>query len=196
MKIYISGKITGLPFPEVEEKFYDAKDLLESLDFEVINPLENGLTQSHSWNEHMVRDIEMLLDCDAIFMLDNWQTSKGADIEYHIACKTGKDVWFESSFVRNQTIVMQIQKAIHEVTGMRFREYTTRSRKRDAFFCRMIFVHHCRKHKMRLIDIAKYVHRDHSSMLHLLNKYKDEVKFNPNFRMMAEQVENILNESK
>lgn len=69
----------------------------------------------------------------------------------------------------------------------------TKSRKREGVFARMIFVYHCRKRKMKLIHIAKYVHRDHSSMLHLLKKYEDDFKYNPQFRELATRVNNILN---
>lgn len=195
MRIYISGKITGLNYADVLKKFNDAQDLLESLGFEVINPLNNGLSQSHSWRQHIVRDIEMLLPCEAIYMLDNWIDSIGAGIEYDIALRTGKDVWFETNVVRNQKNVLKIQNAIHEVTGMKFNEYTTKSRKRDEFFARMLFVYHCRQHKMKLTSIAKYVHRDHTSMLHLLKKYDDETRYNPNFRVLAQRVDSILNKT-
>lgn len=46
---------------------------------------------------------------------------------------------------------------------------------------------------MKLIQIAKYVHRDHSSMLHLLKKYEDDFKYNSQFRELATRVNNILN---
>lgn len=192
MKIYISGKVSGLPFDAVRRTFQDAQDLLEALGFEVVNPLKNGLNHSHPWMQHIVRDIELLLPCDAIFMLGNWVESVGAGIEYDIAVRTNKDVWFESNIVRTHSNILKIQNAIHEVTGMKFSEYTTKSRQRDGFFARMLFVYHCRRCKMKLTNIAKYVHRDHTSMLHLLKKYDDEVKYNPYFRVLAQRVDNIL----
>ena len=193
MKIYISGKITGLPFPEVVAKFQSAEELLDELDLVPVNPLKNGLTKNHAWVEHMVRDIEMLLACDAIYMLDNWVDSKGARIEKNIADEVGMDIWFESNIIHVQDIVKRVQDAIHEVTGLKFKEYTTKSRHRDAFFARMIFVYHCRRHKMKLTDIAQYVHRDHTAMLHYLKKYNDEVKYNPHFRNLATNVDDRLN---
>ena len=42
MRIYISGKISGLPYKEAEQRFEDAEALLTELGFEVINPLKNG----------------------------------------------------------------------------------------------------------------------------------------------------------
>ena len=195
MRIYISGKISGLPYDEVQERFSGAEDLLTELGFEVANHLKNGLDKDTSWNEHLCKDIEMLLSCDAIYMMDNWVDSTGASIEYDIAIRMGKDIWFESNVVRNNLFVLQIQNAIHEVTGLKFNEYITKSRKRDGFFARMIFVYHCRMHKMKLTKIAEYVHRDHSTMLHLLKKYQDDFKYNPQFREIATRVNNILNKT-
>lgn len=194
MKIYISGKISGLQFSEVKEKFYDAQALLEEIGFEVVNPLDSGLGSEASWRQHMVRDIEMLLECDAIYMMDNWIDSRGASIEYDVANRMGMDVWFETNVIRENKNVLRIQNAIHEVTGMKLGDYSTKSRKRDGFFARMIFVHHCRRMKLTLTKIAKFVHRDHSSMLHLLKKYQDEVAYNPQFREMAQRVDEILND--
>lgn len=195
MKIYISGKVSGLPYADVQQTFQDAQDLLEDLGFEVVNPLKNGLNHTHTWRQHIVRDVELLLPCDAIYMMESWVDSVGAGIEYDVAMRTNKDIWFESNIVRNQSNVSRIQNAIHEVMGMKFNEYTTKSRQRDGFFARMLFVYHCRQCKMKLTNIAKYVHRDHTSMLHLLKKYDDEVKYNPNFRVLAQRVDNILNKT-
>lgn len=193
MRIYISGKISGLSLQETQERFADAQALLVEIGFEAVNPMAKGLPDDLPWEQHMVKDIELLLSCDAIYMMDNWTESKGAQIEYDIANRLGKDVWFESNVRRENKEVMRIQNAIHEVTGMRFGEYITKSRKRDGFFARMIFVYHCRMHKMKLTKIAEYVHRDHSTMLHLLKKYQDDFKYSPQFREMAIRVNNILN---
>ena len=195
MKIYLSGKISGLPFPYVQQRFNNAEALLTELGFEVVNPLNNGLDQEKTWNEHLCKDIEMLLPCDAIYMMDNWVDSTGASIEYDIAMRTGKDVWFESNVITNHLVVMKIQNAIHEVMGLKFGDYITKSKKRDGFFARMIFVYHCRQNKMRLTKIAEYVKRDHSTMLHLLKKYQDDFNFNPQFREIATKVNNILNKT-
>ena len=193
MKIYISGKISGLPYEEVKTRFDDCQALLESIGFEVVNPLTMALPQEATWEQHMVKDIELLFSCDAIYMMDNWMDSTGAGIEYDIAMRTGKDIWFESNIVRDNAKVMRIQNAIHEVTGLKFSDYITKSRKRDGFYARMIFVYHCRAMKMKLTKIAKYVHRDHSSMLHLLRKYEDDFRFNGQFRELATRVNNIIN---
>jgi chromosomal replication initiation ATPase DnaA len=192
MHIYISGKVTGLPFPEVKAKFQDMQDFLEDLGLEVVNPINNGLTKDESWEQHIVRDIAMLLPCEAVCMLDNWTDSVGAGIEYDIAMRTGKDIWFESRCFKNQREVLRIQNAVHETTGMKLSEYAAKSRKRNAFFARLLFVYHCWQERIGLESIARHVHRDHSSVLYLLKKYGDEAKYNPVFRELAQKTDSIL----
>ena len=85
MKVYISGPITGLPYEEVEKSFNEADIRLQEQGYEVVNPLNNGLPRESTWNEHMIADIKLLLDCDAIYMLNGWEISKGACIEFNIA---------------------------------------------------------------------------------------------------------------
>jgi hypothetical protein len=65
---------------------------LEEQGYEVINPLNNGLTEKHSWAEHMKADIKMLMDCDEIYMLKGYTESKGAMIEYNLAQDLGYDI--------------------------------------------------------------------------------------------------------
>ncbi len=196
MKIYISGKITGLPLSEVRQRFADTAAFLDAIGFEAVNPLTNGLDESADWKEHMVADIRMIFDCDAIYMMDNWMESRGASIEYDIANRLNMDVWFESKIRRENQAVLRIQNAIHEVTGLRFNQYTTKSRKRDYFFARVLFVYHCRQLKMTLTQIAKHIHRDHSSMLHFLRKYREDYDYNPQFRELADKVNQLLSQSK
>lgn len=193
MRIYISGKITDLPLQEVKEKLQDAKEFLEVLGFDVVNPLSNGLNESHSWNEHMVKNIEILMKCDAIYMLDNWADSKEANIEYYIAKMLGKDIWYESKTTNIHTTITHIKTIIHEVTGITFEESIKRSKKTNMFFARMLFVYHCRKHGMTLSEIGGYIFRDHSTILYCLKKYQDEIKHNSHFRSLAVQVNNKMN---
>lgn len=196
VKVYISGQISGLDPFEAESRFDKAEEFLQGIGIDVVNPWDNGLPEESTWIQHLCKDLELLNECSHIYMLDGWQLSRGACIEYDFAIRTGKTVLFESGIIRNRGIILRIENAIHEVTGLTLREYSERSRKRDEFFARMLFVYHCRREKMKLVDIARYVNRDQSSMLHVLNKYNDEVKYNPFFRDIAERVNNILKQDK
>lgn len=192
MKIYISGKITGLPFREVKDKFQAVQKFLEDLGFEIINPMNNGLTKNDTWEQHMIKDIAELFACEAIYMLDNWTESLGASIEYDIAKRMGKKIFFESNVVTNFNYVTRIKDAIHEVTGMKFNEYITKRRKRNGFYARMLFVHKCSENGMKITTISKLIQRDRTTVLYVLNKYDDEVKYNPEFRRLVEKFNEIM----
>ena len=54
-----------------------------------VNPFKSGLPASALWHEHMRADIRQLLDCEEIFMLDGWERSDGARLEWTIAFRLG-----------------------------------------------------------------------------------------------------------
>lgn len=194
MKIYISGRIIGLPMSEVKEKFDNAADLLDSLDLQPVNPLNNGLQEGATWAQHMGKDIELLLECDGILMLDNWKQSKGADIERAIAKKLDMVILYEEALAddENKRIAEVIEDVVQEVTGFGIKQFGQKSRCRERCYARMIFVYHCCEAKMRLATISKFVHRDRTTMLHYLNRYNDEIRFNKEFRDLASKVADKL----
>lgn len=91
-RVYISGAISGRLPEDVCEDFERAEDQLESLGWEVVNPLANGLTDAHTWEEHMRADLRLLLDCDAVAMLPGWAMSRGACLETRVAHEVGMKV--------------------------------------------------------------------------------------------------------
>lgn len=192
MKIYISGKITGIPIQEAETKFQAAQDLLEELGFDVVNPLKNGLKKNSSYEEHMKIDIELLISCDIVYMLNGWIDSVGACIEYDIAVRMGKKILFESEVIKNLNLITKTKDAIHEVTGLTFNEYSSKSRKRDGFYARMLFAHHCFENGIKISTVSELIQRDRTTVLYTLNKYYDEVKYNPEFRRLAESFNEII----
>lgn len=85
-KCYISGKISGLDFEEVKRKFSNASIFIHSCKMIPVNPIDIGEEAGdQTWNGYMIMDIEALMTCDAIYMLNDWGSSKGARIEYAIA---------------------------------------------------------------------------------------------------------------
>lgn len=88
MKIYISGPITGLDHQTAFANFDRAEKMLRDLGFDPVNPMKaSGLDSdiNHSWEEYMKADIALLLGCDAIYLLNGWESSRGATIELNIA---------------------------------------------------------------------------------------------------------------
>lgn len=189
MKIYISGKITGLPREDAISRFSDAESFLQMLNFTVINPINNGLNGAESWLKHMVRDIELLEQCDAIFMLSNWQESRGAKIEYDLAVGAGLPIMFEDTIENNETIERLIH-TIHEVTGLCFKKVTATKKTRNSFYARMIFAYHCRE--MKYTDIGAILKRTRTTINYYINRYEEEYEYNRYFRRMASAVERRL----
>lgn len=95
MKVYISGRITDLPFDEAKQAFDKAEQSLKEQGYSVVNPIKNGLDNSASWAEHMREDLKMMLDCDTIYMLRGYELSRGAMIEKNLAESLGFRVLYE-----------------------------------------------------------------------------------------------------
>lgn len=89
MRIYISGKISGLPADEVEAKFAQAAAQIRAFGHEAVSPLDNGLHIDEQWEKHIAADIALLMGCNAIYLLGDWAESKGARIEAYIAQECG-----------------------------------------------------------------------------------------------------------
>ena len=95
MKIYISGRITGNP--DAPEQFAAAEEeLLQIVGIEPVNPLKNGVFPAGKWTAHMKRDITMLVECDAIYLLNNGHNdSPGSNLERTIAQAVGLIIMHE-----------------------------------------------------------------------------------------------------
>lgn len=78
--IYISGKISGM---EVEAKalFQNAEDKLTALGYEVVNPMKLPHEHDKRWISYMIECLKALKTCDGIYLIDNWNHSKGAQWE-------------------------------------------------------------------------------------------------------------------
>lgn len=88
MRIYVAGPMTGYPhlnFPA----FHAEAARLRALGYEVVNPAELNADPGADWLQCMRTDIKHLVDCDAIAMLEGWQSSRGARLEYTIALILG-----------------------------------------------------------------------------------------------------------
>ena len=107
IKIFISGQISGLPLDEAKAKFDQAENdavlsvlcISPSSEIETINPMKIVHDHELSWEAYMKADIGELLKCNFIFMINNWQTSKGARIEHAIAIQLGLPVIYSSKFI-------------------------------------------------------------------------------------------------
>lgn len=94
-KIYISGKITGM-VDEAKILFEQAEIKLKEMGFHPINPMNLSSEHDKSWDSYMKQCIKAMCDCDSIYMLENWRTSKGAGLEFFLAKKLKMDIIYES----------------------------------------------------------------------------------------------------
>ena len=84
-RVYIAGRVTGLPESAVRASFTVRKLHLREVGYNVVVPVE--ICKQHwSWYRCMVVCIfNLIFRCNKISLLHNWQHSKGARIEYKIA---------------------------------------------------------------------------------------------------------------
>lgn len=110
---YISGPITGMLNGNFDA-FMLAQKKLEHDGYIVVNPHEINQTiydkwakitkpdssvalQNHEntmWVEFMRSDIKHLVDCDCVFLLDNYETSRGCRLEIVIAQKLNIPIYY------------------------------------------------------------------------------------------------------
>lgn len=92
MRYYLSGPMTGRPdfnYPA----FNKAAEILRAHGLEIVNPAENFEGDDSLPREvYMAKDVRDLMTCDAIILLPDWHTSKGARLELEIADQIGLEI--------------------------------------------------------------------------------------------------------
>lgn len=97
MKLYISGRITGMPEGEAQRIFNSGKLVLNNSGYQVLDPHDigacpdescEGLFTSfylHAWECYLKYDLVEMILCDGVAMLYGWEESKGATLEFNTA---------------------------------------------------------------------------------------------------------------
>lgn len=85
-KIYIAGKVTGIPAMELKEKFDSYNHKLHVQGHEPVNPI-NLCRYNDPWHFAMRKCISAMVLCDEIHFLPCWKDSPGAHLEYELAKK-------------------------------------------------------------------------------------------------------------
>lgn len=96
--VYISGPVTGKKDLN-KPQFTRAQEMLLSAGCTVFNPAHvegpiDPLTDDALWAYFMHFCVRALPECDAIFLLPDWQNSKGAKWEKKIADMLGLNVYY------------------------------------------------------------------------------------------------------
>lgn len=93
--VYLSGKIGGLEWGDAVHNFQVAEHYVKKELFlvrKIVNPTQNSLPRTASWEEHLAKDLNDMIDCDTIAMLPNWQDSSGAKLEHEFAKVRGYNI--------------------------------------------------------------------------------------------------------
>jgi hypothetical protein len=143
----------------------------------------------------MAMSIEMLLSCDAIYLLSNWRHSRGARIQRYIAEEKKIKLLFQCHEHLIENEIQPIKIAIKRVTGYAFEEYTTKCRKRVLLFPRMIFTWQVYRLGVASDEvISQLIQRDRCAVGYYVKHYPDEVKYNQEFASLASEVSRTLTE--
>lgn len=91
MLIYISGTMGGGDLEELEKKFKKVEDLIVELGHLPINPVQKllGYPQMIDQKELLLKRIKLLIECDCIFLQEDWKDSPEGRIERSIAFEMG-----------------------------------------------------------------------------------------------------------
>jgi hypothetical protein len=92
-KAYIAGKITGVK--DYKAKFERATLILESAGYKVMNPAV--LPEGFEFEEYMKICFAMIDVCDVVYMLGNWKSSAGANLEHLYAKATRKSILYQDT---------------------------------------------------------------------------------------------------
>jgi len=98
MIIYLSGAITGQDPKEVCRVFKDAGKKVKSLGHKYRTPLsipppEDG--EEDKWLYYMKKAIRIALECDAVYCIKGWNSSRGATIERNLFNNLGMKVYYK-----------------------------------------------------------------------------------------------------
>lgn len=122
-KVYISGKMRGLDPEKFAPIFEKARRFLESKGYEVVNPVdfeEEKMKTCECWADFIIFDLPILKTCNAIYMLQNWQDSWGAKVEFDFANGHGLEILYqEKPFPRideiKPVLVMELPKSVNDM---------------------------------------------------------------------------------
>lgn len=112
-RVYISGPMTSVGPPTWNLPAFDkARDKFKAMGWDVVSPADVGRADGIDYTtmtveesdanrrQYAQRDLALVLSCDAIAMLPNWERSDGAQAEYYAAKWILLDVYDASTGAR------------------------------------------------------------------------------------------------
>lgn len=95
MKVYISGKMGGIPEGRIAKRFKEAANYLRNEGFVPVNPAVMLNNPGLEYDDYIKIDLKMLSICDAIYLLRGWENSPGSKEELKFAIATDKKIILE-----------------------------------------------------------------------------------------------------
>jgi nucleoside 2-deoxyribosyltransferase len=93
--IYVSGPVTKNK--NATEQFEEADKFLRKRGHIPLNPIRIDAPhplKMGKWLYYMRKSVELLMKSDALFLLDGWEKSDGARIEFDLCIKLGIPIYF------------------------------------------------------------------------------------------------------
>lgn len=91
--LYIAGPMPGLPdynYPAFNAAAYD----LRKRGYFILNPTMGADSPQDdppgmTWDDYLRRALGQVIEADGVALLDGWEASKGARLEFHVASTLG-----------------------------------------------------------------------------------------------------------
>lgn len=88
--LYLSGPMTG--YPEFNRlAFREAEGWLTDAGHDVLSPVD-AAPHGTTWSDYLRADLALLLRAEAVAVLPDWEASRGACLEVHVAQALGMTV--------------------------------------------------------------------------------------------------------
>lgn len=189
MKLYLSGPVSNNDF--ALHQFEKAEKKYAKANHDIINPLKLNPTGT-DWQLAMRKDIQYLMQCDGIIMLNGWERSRGAILEHMIALSLDMMVIYDQENI-NYDYSGIIAAAIMQVCGITFEQMKSASRLREYVDARRIFFFMLRRYtNMSIMRIGSFLHRDHCTVIHHIKSSKALADTDSNFREKLNKVNEIF----
>jgi hypothetical protein len=192
---YIVGNTGERPIDNAFTRFNDAKKVLKSMGYHVIDPIKHEFaTLNDPLSQRIKKYLSNLSKCDTVYLLENWEFSEWSSIEYYIALTLGKNILYESKEQKNTTninIVAEVKQAVHKVTGLQFNEYYN-NRMVRSLEARLLFVAFCNHYKVKPDLIESSLRITHQTHLRIKRQFNDAIHYDKYFRDKAMKIKQLL----
>ena len=108
----------GLPEEESRMKFEAARQYLFDQGHDAVNPWDSEKKkeeQCSGWSDYILYDLQIIKNCDALFMLNNWQDSNGAKCEHAFAKVMGMDIFYEPQEHDGESLEAEFDRYIKKI---------------------------------------------------------------------------------